>query len=288
MGISEGLLFLPRTLLARKMRGGTRLTRFLANRFPELQRYPVQVPGGVLYVDLRNNSGHAYLLPEAPLTDEHFVLRRFARPGDVVFDIGANVGIFTVWLASILGDGGKVFAFEPNPAHLPGLRKTISLLQNTELITAGLSDHIGSEEFFIPEDDTMASLRDWTTNEGGKVRVEQCSVTTIDKLIEEGKIEKPDLIKCDIEGGEADCFRGAARTLDVEDAPLILFEANINSTQGFGNTISSGMEFLAKLPAPRYRFFKVCSEGALEPIEAVDFLHGNLLAVPGSRMPRLD
>lgn len=282
MKISKGLLFLPRLLLSRGMRGGTRLTQFLADRFSGFRSYRASVPGGELFVDLRNPAGQSYL-HSVPLSGEHRILGQCIRPGDVAFDIGANVGLYTVWLSSLTGPSGKVFAFEPNPAHQKGLAKTAGSLTNTTVLNVGLSDHEGSFELFVPEDDTMASLADWTEEQAGEVRKVSCMVTTIDALVEGGQLPRPDLIKCDIEGGELNCFRGGAVTLNSVDAPVMLFEANINSTRGFGNTISSGMNYLAQLDKPGYKFFLVDDDASVKAIESIDFLHGNILAVPASR-----
>jgi FkbM family methyltransferase len=288
MDIGGKLLYIPRFLLTRKLRGGTRLMRILANRFPSLQSYKAKVCGGSLYVDLRNNGTHSFLTEETSLREEHEVMKRVVRVGDVAYDIGANAGVFTVWLSSLVGKRGRVFSFEPNPAHHRSLEQTIELLANTELIRIGLSDVDGSFEFFVPEDDTMASLRDWTIGEGGQVSKTTCRVGTIDGLVAAEAIPKADFIKCDIEGGELDCFKGGQSALNAEDAPIILFEANINSSKGYGNEISSGMDFLASLGAPRYAFFLVADDAILEPISLVTFRHGNILAVPFSRMNRLD
>lgn len=282
MNIDDGLLFLPRVLLSRKLRGGTRLTKFIADRFTRFRCYKASVPGGFLFVDLRRSSSQGYI-NEVRLNEEHVIIKKFLHNGGVGFDIGANVGLYTVWMSTLVGADGKVFAFEPNPAHVGGLSRTVGLLANAEVLNVGLSDHQGSSDLFVPEDDTMASLSNWTKKEGGSVCTELCSVTTIDRLVEEGRVPRPDFIKCDIEGGEVDCFRGAERTLTSDDAPVILFEANINSTRAFDNPISSGMDFLAALDKPSYRFFLVKDNASLAPIDSIDFLHGNILAVPASR-----
>lgn len=287
MSLGETLLSIPKFLLTRNFRGGSKLTRRLAEQYPALQLYKANVPGGFLFVDLRNNGAHLFLMGESLLSDEHLVMKRVVRPGEVAYDVGANAGLFTVWLSSLVGKSGKVFSFEPNPAHQRCLRETISLLPNTELVQAGLSDIEGSFEFFVPENDTMASFRDWTHGDGGAVLKTSCQVNTIDSLVAAGTIASPDFIKCDIEGGERDCFVGGRETLNRKDAAIILFEANINSTKGYGHALSSGLDFLATLAEPKYSFFAVAKDGVLEPIKTVTFLHGNILAVPEAKMDRL-
>lgn len=286
MSLGETLLSIPKFLLSRNLRGGAKLTRRLAERYPALQFYKAEVPGGFLFVDLRNNGAHPFLMGESLLSDEHLVMKQVVRAGETAYDIGANAGLYTVWLSSLVGKSGKVFSFEPNPAQRC-LGETISLLTNTELIQTGLSDIEGSFEFFVPENDTMASFRDWTRGDGGAVMKTSCQVTTIDSLVAAGTIASPDFIKCDIEGGERDCFVGGRETLNRADAAIILFEANINSTKGYGHALSSGLDFLATLAEPRYSFFAVAKDGVLEPIETVTFQHGNILAVPEAKVDRI-
>ncbi len=284
----EALLLLPRALLKRKMRGGTRLLELFAGHASALQSYRTPVPGGSLYVDLRNASGHSQIAEPTSIGAEHRIIKRCVRPGDVAYDIGANIGIFTVWLSSLVGEQGRVIAFEPNPALLDGLQRTAGILGNVDLIAKGLAEKDGTFEFFVPDDDTMGSMQNWTREEGGKVATLQCEVTTIDKIVAAGRIPMPDIIKCDIEGGEFHCFAGAKETLGSDNAPIVLFEANINSTRGYGLGISAAMEFLAGLDGPCYTFFRVCEPDRLEAISSIDFLHGNILAVPKLRLDRLD
>jgi FkbM family methyltransferase len=64
-----------------------------------------------------------------------------------------------------VGSKGKVLAFEPNPQLLPLLRATASGLGNVELIEAALADKTGEATIYVPQDASMASLRDWTNGE---------------------------------------------------------------------------------------------------------------------------
>ena len=92
------------------------------------------------------------------------VLRAFLRPGDTFVDIGANIGIFSLLAARIVGPSGRVIAFEPVPITLEKLRANILLndLQNITVVPAALCDetrrgfiHLDSENnlgrIFIPE-----------------------------------------------------------------------------------------------------------------------------------------
>src|SRR5690349_18421360 len=264
---------LLRWYLRTRLRGRTRLTAIVTRHLRPLWSVPIRIQDcPPLFVDLR--SGHAqYLLqgepwPRAPREQpEQDAMRRVVAPGDVALDIGANMGIHTVLLAKLIGPRGKLFAFEPNRTLLPPLRRTVDGLPNTSLHTCALSDRAGQSAFFVPADDTKASLANWTDEAiDGIAREEICERRRLDDMVAEGAIAQPDFIKCDVEGAELLVFRGARGVLDRPDAPIVLFEVNAYTARVFGFDTSDAKDFLAALPTARYRFFEVKDDGTLPAI----------------------
>lgn len=277
------------------LRGATRLTYLLAHRFKSLQQVPIDLPGwNPVYIDLRLSNAHL-LLMESPYSglwrelDEVAVMQRFVRNGDVAFDIGANIGLHSILLSNLIGPQGRLHAFEPNTELVHALSRTISELGNADLHAVALSDRDEESALFIPPDDSMASLTNWTAatafrNDGDSHTV-GCQQRRMDDLIKDGKLPQPDFIKCDVEGAELLVFQGGRRTLDRLDAPIILFEVNKNASLGFGYGASEAKDFLAGLQLPQYEFFQVQSGGELKRLhEAVCFM--NVLAIPGSKIQR--
>src|SRR5687767_10564146 len=215
------------------LRGSTRLFDVLSQRISSMHCVPIPVEGGVLYADLRLSTARGILADPTCRSGEDRVMRRFVREGHSVFDIGAHLGFYTILLSSLVGKKGTVYAFEPNPEMLPSLRKTIASLPNTDLREIALSDVSGEIELHIPEDASMASIANWTNGIGGKVHIQNCKTETIDHLIENGSISLPNFIKCDVEGAELNVFRGGARAIDRNDAPVILFELNRKAASAF-------------------------------------------------------
>src|SRR5882757_11121436 len=123
-----------RTELARRVRSG-RVSRALLSRASGWYgRAPVPIAGGLghlLYVstaDLPLDHAHAGLIVRGTLEPPvQEALRRLLAPGDVFYDIGANVGFFTILGARLVGPQGHVVAFEPVPACARAVGRNIEL-----------------------------------------------------------------------------------------------------------------------------------------------------------------
>ena len=274
---------LVRAFLKSRIRGRTRLTLFMARRFQSLQCVPVRTPeGAVLFLDLRIFSSHALVDGTTWEKAEQEVMRRLVRPGDVVLDVGAHLGIHTLLLSKVVGESGRVFAFEPNPEVVSALTLTLKPLANVALFPIALSDGAGSATLYVPADASMGSFRrEWTEQ---KVREVPCNVRTLDALLTEAVISWPDFIKCDVEGSEFAVFKGARRILNRVEAPVVLFEVQRELAQVGGD---SAFSFLAHLPAPKFAFFGV-EGGKLvrrdSPSLSLNLC--NIVAVPLARMNR--
>jgi FkbM family methyltransferase len=289
------LASLLRAGLRARVRGSTRAAFTLSRWIPSLRAVPVVVNNSqTMFVDLRNGLAHT-LLEGSPWqtvpweTDEQAIMRSVVSPGDVVFDIGANIGLHTALLAERVGPSGHVEAFEPNHELLYAIRQTALHAGNITVHAFGLGDQVQRHTFYIPEDQSMASLADWTEGRVGKVRTVTCELKTVDGLVEAGVLRFPRFVKCDVEGAETQVFRGARRTLNHETAPIVLYEANSLSTRAFGLPIESATTFLRELDAARFEIFHVQPNGTLRPLPSfrVDCNHYNLLAIPAARLSEI-
>lgn len=269
-------------ILNSNVRGRTRLTMFLARNFASLQNIPVKFSNDInLVVDLRLLSTHDLLVGRIPEIAEQQIMRSIVKEGMFAIDIGAHVGIHTVLLASLTGKSGQVWAFEPQPDCLPSLSQTVADLPNVTLFPVALSDKKGEVEFYIAEHRSMSGLSNWTVS-GEKVT---CQTNALDELIANEK-RAPGFIKCDIEGAELLCFRGAHKTLDRRLAPIILFEAN-EAAHGLGFQISDAFDFLKNLKNAEYSFFEIQPNGELFEIKSLRHQRSNILAVPQLKIETL-
>jgi FkbM family methyltransferase len=138
------------------------------------------------------------------------------RPGMVVYDAGANVGFYTLLASKLVGDAGRVIAFEPDATNLEYLRRHVALNKavNVEVFPLALADYSGSATFGSDAGRSQGAL-----SLSGDRTVE---VTTLDSLLDAGRIPPPSFIKMDIEGAEGAALRGAAHCLRRHRPALIV------------------------------------------------------------------
>ena len=147
-----------------------------------------------------------------------------ATQGAVVYDVGANVGIYSLLASLCVGPSGAVYAFEPLERNLKYLRRHISLnnLQNCILLETAVSSTEGVLPFSaMAWNSSMARL-----SPDGEILVPS---TTLDACIYgERRLRPPNIMKIDVEGAELEVLRGAVRCL-AEFHPTIFME--IHGTQ---------------------------------------------------------
>lgn len=140
-------------------------------------------------------------------------------PGRVAFDVGANVGFFTLLASRLVGSSGSVVAFEPMPSNVAALRRHMELNQvrNVTIFEAAVSDHHGTARFSPSWNPSMGRL-----SEGGELEVE---IVSLDDLVGGGTVPAPDLLKVDVEGAEMQVLLGGLRCLR-ENRPAIVLSAH--------------------------------------------------------------
>lgn len=144
-------------------------------------------------------------------------LYSLVKPGDVVLDVGTNVGETLLNFAKLVGRDGYVYGFEPDEVNFGNVQKNIELnkFENVHVFNLGISDTKASVKLYrvdphnlgmnrILSETEAADLTDYTTIE----------TDTLDNVIAQNNISRVDLIKIDIEGYEMHALRGGQRSLE--------------------------------------------------------------------------
>jgi FkbM family methyltransferase len=172
--------------------------------------------------------------------------------GDSVFDIGANVGWYSINIARAKA-GVKINAFEPIPRTFDYLRRNLELNGSSSVAihNRGLSDAAGDLVFYYyPEGSGNASMADLTHSAGVQKIVSP--VDTLDRFVAE-RAARVDFIKCDVEGAELKVFKGAREVLSSH-RPAIFTEMLRKWSIPFGYHPNDIISLLGEM---RYRCFTI-------------------------------
>ena len=177
--------------------------------------------------------------------------------GAVVYDIGANVGYYSLLAATLVGDEGWVYAFEPLPRNVAFLKRHVALnkLENVTVIEAAASQTSGEAYFDLGASSAMGHLAD-----SGEIRVTKVS---LDEMLAEGALRPPDYMKVDVEGAEYEVLQGARKLLE-EHHPILFLDTHQREAH------EPVIELLRELG---YRFIILDGKSLLETKE--------LIAAPG-------
>ena len=147
-------------------------------------------------------------------------LLRLIKPGDVVIEIGANMGYYALQEAKAVGSKGKVYAIEPLSENMLRLKENMirNQYKNIELFEMAIGDRNGVALLYRTKENNLCTLSEMANRD--YYTTYPVSVQTLDTFIE-GK-RYPNLIRMDIEGYEYEALRGMIGILK-EDRPLIIF-----------------------------------------------------------------
>ena len=131
------------------------------------------------------------------------VFQQVVKEGQVVYDLGAHVGYYTVLASELVGDSGHVVSFEPLPLNLRDVRRHLQMnhCDNVTVIDACVGDHTGVCHFA-----RRSGTRAGRVEENGEMAVRMVS---LDELVDAGSIPPPDCMKIDVEQAEFAVLQGA-------------------------------------------------------------------------------
>lgn len=203
----------------------------------------VQIDGHTMYLDKQDSLwlsiNGVYEKFETDLVKQEI------KRGDVVIDIGANIGYYTLIFARLVGDTGKVFAFEPDPTNFELLRKNIEVngYKNVVLEQRALSDKVGKIFLELSKQNTAGhhiSSEPRTTE--NSIQVDAVTADDYFRNFE----RKINFIKMDVEGAESIVLRGMAHILNTSEDLKMMVEYNPEAIRNVGLEPASYLEMLTK------------------------------------------
>lgn len=213
-------------------------------------------------------------------------IKEHLSEGQNYIDVGANIGLMTLYASRIVGVSGNVVSIEPNPETMSILIENVN--QNNCTNVHFVKDAVGSElgEAMI--------YPNWNINRGGASLINRSNsqngynvtVKTLSNILAEKKII-PNMIKIDVEGFELEVLKGAKDLFKQEIKPILILEVSKERTTS-GGDFEAIHSFLSSLEG--YKFFKTrgskeSKDNLIEIIRIEDFpQHDNIYCIPGSNL----
>lgn len=138
------------------------------------------------------------------------LLKQIIKPGDVILDIGANIGYYAKILSDFTGQQGRVFCFEPDAINYNHLRDATKNYPNITIFNMAVSD---CESVLKIYKSKLLNVDHRTYPVNNYDSVEEVKANSIDLLIAAGNIAIPKVIKIDIQGYELTAFKGMSNLL---------------------------------------------------------------------------
>lgn len=212
-------------------------TRLMTNEGAAFQRIVTFESGGKMHcgADADGEIGLACLMHyflgtiTGQVEDERPIVRlfdKFLRPGDVFFDVGANIGFYSLYVGPICGQRGAVHAFEANPALIPHLKRSIEMNAGTSNIhlNAVAVGQRSDEVLRLYDPDRIGNSSFYAHGWLNKERWVEVPVVALDDYVRRTGVDRIDAMKIDIEGAELDAFKGMERIFEACAPRVIVCE----------------------------------------------------------------
>ena len=210
----------------------------------------VSVQGHEMYLDssdsLRLSTNGVF----EPYTTE--VIKQNISNGDLVMDIGANIGYFTLIMAKGIRENGKVFSFEPEPKNFELLKKNVEInnYSNVILEKKAIGNKTGIAKLYLADRKNnifhsgmhRIFRSDLVSQISNPVSI---NIIKLDDYLQDLKfIKKIRLIKIDVEGAEFDVLKGMNKILDENKEIEIVMEFSSENLEDYGSNAYDVVNFL--------------------------------------------
>ena len=250
---------------------------------------PYKLPWGIRVFLRQDGTSFGLLDGTYPEQEELHWIQQVLKPGMVFFDIGANLGIYSLTAAKAVSKTGHVYSFEPVPSALKKLESNVRLnsLNNVTIARKAIGNQDGSVSMYacIPLKDGFSSIarpHKFLDNQWNLIDV---NITTLDMFTKNVPVHHIDYIKIDVEGGEIDVLKGAQKILTNSDPPIIQAEfSDRRSAQWNYKSVEIG-KYLEKLG---FIWFELI-QGKLSKHTLLNTYTKarNLIAVPEKTIPQI-
>ena len=211
---------------------------------------PLSVPwlaGTTVDVTLGNDNSLCLYVCGSFEPNEFNFLDRMLKPGMVFVDVGANDGYYTLFAARRVGPEGRVVSVEPSSRERGHLERNLARngIGNVEIVPAALGAMAGHADLHLAHGVHTGhnTLGRFAHDDVVPARVERVPLETLDALVTRLALPRVDVVKIDVEGGEANVIAGARTTLAAM-RPVLMMEVSDGALRAQGSSEAALLEML--------------------------------------------
>ncbi len=179
--------------------------------------------------------------------NEFAFVDRMLKPGMVFVDVGANDGYYTLFAARRVGPAGKVIAIEPSSRERAHLQRNLGRngLENVQVVAAALGAEAGFVDLHLAHGVHAGhnTLGDFAHDDVVRASSERVPLETLDAVVARQGLSRVDMVKIDVEGGEAGVVAGAREVLSTM-RPVLLMELNDRALHAQGQSAATLLQTL--------------------------------------------
>lgn len=188
-------------------------------------------------MDIRFPVRWSRYFPSAYEADNYSFIRRHVKEGSEVIDIGAHIGLFSVYCSRLAGTSGKIISFEPTPGTFSIMQETLRLNKCSNVIPmqAAVGASPGKATFYVSNEHEGCNANSLVKNRNNAQGYD-IDMRSIDSICREEGM-KPRLIKIDAEGAELDVLKGGLETFQ-NVKPLVILGLHPAFIKSKGDSLS--------------------------------------------------
>jgi len=240
--------------------------------------YPLA--GGKIVVDHYDRVSRSLFLRGRFESEVVAALKKYLSPGMTFFDVGANIGLFSIIASQLVGPLGKVHTFEPDPRNFRRLTRNIAIshFSNVILNQLALLDKNGTISLRSVAEDGLGMFSTVgeplrgvppTIRTSEKTLTQEVTCSTLEEYAIHHRVERIDLVKVDVEGAELSVLRGCEQLLKRKDAPVLIVEFNRVTSGVLGYDLVTLRRYVESLG---YILYRITENGTLSKL-------GNVLGI---------
>jgi len=219
---------------------------------------------------------------------ETILCKKFLKTGMTVFDVGANIGLYSLLFSSLVGPKGNVHSFEPENRNFIRMKKNIALnsFSNIHMNKSAVYSKSGSVLLNVFPDNVNSwhslGKPDLADPENSKkiiqpLKTEEVPAVTIDDYCTLHGIQYIDFLKIDVEGAEFDVLYGTSTLLKNGNIAMIMFEISLPQVAAMQHKPGDCIQFLQRYG---YKTHSISPQGNLIPLNQDEFPeYGNYVAI---------